>query len=165
MSWTEMQPEKRQGAAAKAAVRFGIGGHPRGSVTGLVTFSKVLVAERGFAKGQRFRVKVGGGNHVGMLRIEPDEAGGYVLAILRGAGVLRIGCLPGMTRERFAAEGCAFAVDPEDGAIELTLPRWWQASVAAAPRVLPPGHPRPAGRPQDVTGSLMGDPPPGRKTA
>lgn len=85
------------------------------------------------APGARVMVLLGGGEHAGMLRIQPD--GPVRVAATggkhgrSGAVILRIALPAGVGAAKHAPEAVEF--DHGDGWVELTLPQW------ARPTVLP----------------------------
>ncbi|MGE0232690.1 MAG: hypothetical protein AB7O39_03300 [Flavobacteriaceae bacterium] len=141
-----------------------------------MTISEAVAKNLDWADGNKIEVMIGEGEHHGLIRLRKNNSAGQAEVQRRETGKgawfsLRLGHQPAFVDRSEAPRWCQWEAI-EDGWVEIVLPSWADetgprrdhgkagaAMVGVTARN--GGAPaRPAGA--DVTGALMGDPPPGR---
>ena len=136
------------------------------------SFSDAVTRSFGLADGDKIEVLIGSGEHHGLIRIRKNASVGEAVlghrkALKGGYFALDLGHQPAFVDRAEAGRWCQF--EPvEDGFVEIVLPRWADETGPAKPKmspvpvakIVPPVPDRPA---RNVTASVMGDPPPGRR--
>lgn len=132
-----------------------------------------IAAQLGWVDGTVLAVELGDGEHHGLVRLKPDEAGtARVSRRVSGDGVKRggayfaiaLGHVPAFVNRTETKKWCQFEL-VEDSWVEVVLPSWADETGVKRQRIALPGPqhlqlPPPPMR--SLTASLAGDPPPHR---
>jgi hypothetical protein len=139
------------------------------------SFSAAVAKSLDWADGDKIEIMIGSGEHHGLLRMRRNASVGEAVlthrnALKGGYFALALGHQPMFVDRGETGRWCQFET-VEDGFVEIVLPRWADETgptkvkaapvplqkIAAIAAVVPE---RPA---RNVTASVMGDPPPGRR--
>lgn len=136
------------------------------------SFSDAVAKSLGLADGDKIDVLIGSGEHHGLVRIRKNASVGEAVlthrkALKGGYFSLDLGHQPAFVNRSEAGRWCQFE-KVEEGFVEIVLPRWADETGPAKqkiastplPKVVTTVHDRPT---RNVTASVMGDPPPGRR--
>lgn len=135
------------------------------------TLTSATLGDLGWAAGDKLEVLIGDGEHHGLIRLRKNNSAGSATVEKRQAAradrpyfKVALGHIPAFVNRAESARHINFEAI-EEGWVEFVLPKWADetAPKAAGPApapAKPSAAPVPRGVP--VTGTLMGDPPPGR---
>lgn len=128
-----------------------------------------VAKELGWSGGDKLEVLIGNGEHHGILRMRKNNSVGDAEVVHRKASKgdyfqIALGHQAMFVDKTQSPAWCQFE-KVEDGFVEIVLPRWADETAPAKKPIAspPPAASTPIKRPAAVTGSLMGDPPPGRR--
>jgi hypothetical protein len=159
------------GTGVKVALRRG----KKSSAALSMTINETVGKKLGWQDGAKLEVLIGEGEHHGLIRLRKNasvgEAAVQKRATAKGAWFnIRLGHQPAFVDRSEASRWCQWE-EVEEGWVEIVLPRW---ADETAPNRKTAGEVRTAQgvqqsaphiplKKQNVTASLMGDPPPGRR--
>lgn len=134
------------------------------------SISTKLAQKFGWANDDKLEVLIGTGSDHGALRFRKNNSTGDAVVVFRKSVheyvAVSLGHQPAFVDRSESGRWCQFE-EMEDGYVEIILPRWAD-ETAPARRPAPTAPPAAAALPSSavkkvVTGSVMGDPPAGRR--
>ncbi len=133
-----------------------------------------IATKLGWAEGDKLEVLIGTDGDHGLLRFRKNNSTGDAVVKFKRAmkavtyATINLGNQPRFIDRGEAGRWCQHE-EVEDGYLEIVLPRWADETSprkrqVSATSLTKAAEPPPTGQPgRPVTGSLMGDPPPGRR--
>jgi hypothetical protein len=133
------------------------------------SISETVGTKLGWSDGDKIEIMIGSGEHHGLLRLRKNNSAGQVAIAQQKAakGVwfsLKMGHQDAFVNRSEPALWCQWE-NVDEGWIEIVLPKWADETAPNKKQTTQPAQ-RPAARAQpvrNVTASIMGDPPPGRR--
>jgi hypothetical protein len=135
-----------------------------------LSVSDALAKQFGWSDKDKIEVLIGTGSDHGLIRMRKNASTGNAVVSVRKLmkgrtyALINFGHQPAFVDRAEASRWCQFE-QVDDGWLEIVLPKWAGETGPAKPKVsATPVAPIPAREPNiNVTASLMGDPPPGRR--
>lgn len=175
MSWAKAKIEIKP-ASVGTGIKVALRKAKRGGAKMRITVTGSAVGETGWADGDGIEVLIGEGEHHGLVRLRKNKSAAQTKVEAKKSPLgnkatyltIPLGHQEAFVDRSESACWCQWE-KVEDGWIEVVLPKWAdetaprsrtqpQPAPSTAQGVKPPAH-----RPGNVTASIMGDPPPGRR--